>query len=415
MNGADRFQLFFDRTTRRTTGVGNVIRAQVKLQGIIPENQFVDLVATHDGIKLLASICPKRNWYSTLYKWKAKNPADANNILRFHKNKNATSTIEELLCDDCSLKAGFTFRIDVVYDVDLFTHVLLSINHTLMDYAGVENLLASISGNMENLILKKPLKGERTFLKKFADAVSATAYVAARTSWNLRRLKKNNQVAKASIVVTQLTSIESTNVKQYLQTEIKTTALPFFVASAVLALHKNNTLLTDIAGDYFIAVPLNRRPASHKNVLLANYLSFVYFHKQDAAIAEIKKLSASFNSQMIEQARKKMPEKFISLMDLFRFLPPVIYWAWMNLPTKGHSATFAFSLLNNSCLENKSFMGFPVLDVIHYPPVISPPGLNIVFTEFQAQLKIIISFDENRITKSQVQNFIAELKTNLLN
>ena len=284
-----------------------------------------------------------------------------------------------------------------------------------MDYVGVENLLASISGNMQNLILDKPLKVEGTFFKKFADAVSATAYVAARTSWNLRRLKKNSQVPKASSLVYELSKAESAKVKQYLQTEIKVASLPFFVASTVLALHKDNALLTDIGGDFFIAVPLNRRPASHKNVLLANYLSFVYFHIQDAAMSEVKKIAGIFNSQMIEQARKKLPEKFISLMELFRFLPPIIYRLWMNLPTKGESATFAFSLLSNSCLENKSFMGFTVVDVVHYPPIISPPGLNIVFTEFQSQLKIIISFDENRITKSQVQNFITELKTNLLN
>lgn len=415
MNGTDRFQLFFDRTTRRVTGLGNVIRAQVKVQGIIPEKLFVDLVRTHEGLKFLASIYPKRNWYSTLYKWKTKNTSDATNILRFHKNKNAASIIDKLLGADCALKAGLTLRIDIVYDTDLFTHVFIAVNHALMDYAGVENLLASISGNMENLILEKPLKAEGTFFKKFADSVSATAYVAARTSWNLRRLKKNNQVAIASTIVTELSQAESTKVKQHLQTEIKSTALPFFVASAVLALHENNALLTDNGGDFFIAVPLNRRPTSHKNVLLANFLSFVYFHKQDAAMSEVKKLSASFNSQLIEQARRKLPEKFISLMELFRFLPPIIYRLWMNLPTRGESATFAFSLLNNSCLENKMFMGFPVLDVVHYPPVISPPGLNIVFTEFQAQLKIIISFDENRITKSQVQNFIAEIKTNLLN
>ncbi len=415
MNGADRFQLFFDRITRRTTGCGNVIRARITIDGIIPENHFRELINSNKALRFLAGRYPKREWYSTIYRWKVNKQVDTSRILSIHSEQNAEVKIQQLLATDCTLKPGDSIKLAVVYQKNERTHIIISVNHSLLDYAGMENLIASVAGISKNIIPEKQLKSEGTFIKKFKDTVSATAYVASRTSWNLRRLNKNIQQPKHCIEVFEFTTEESSKIKQHLQNEIKSTALPFFVAVSLAAIHNNKNLLTDKSGDFFIAVPLDRRPASHKNVLTGNYLSFVYFHKADSEMSDIRSLTVTFGAQMIQQARKAIPEKFISLLELFRFLPPAIYWAWMNLPTKGNSTSFALSLLSNSALEKNTFMGFKVIDVTHYPPVISPPGLNIVFTEFRSQLKIIISYDEKRISKSQIQDFIIEVRKNLLN
>jgi hypothetical protein len=54
------------------------------------------------------------------------------------------------------------------------------------------------------------------------------------------------------------------------------------------------------------------------------------------------------------------------------------------------------------------------LDVTHFAPVISPPGLNIIFSEFSGRLKVLCSYDENRILKDDVISFLRTLKSNLL-
>lgn len=415
MNAADRFQFFFDTVARKTTGCGNIIRAEITLEGIVAEKKLRDLIASNKEIQTLSRMYVQRKWHSTLYSFQIKTHVDIHSILHFYQDDAIEQKLVIELSSDCDLHKSSAVRIAVFYLSNETTKIIISVNHTLLDYVGMENLIASLSGNTAEVILEKKLKTEGSFYKKFADTVMATAYVAKRTSWNLRRLKTNTLQPKPCLEVVALSIEESKCVKQNLQSKIKSTALPFFIASSVFALRRYAALLTDKRGDFFIAVPLNRRPLSHQNVLIGNYLSFVYFHQMDTAIGDIKSLTASFNSQMIEQARKGMPQKFASLLQLFRFLPPIIYHWWMNLPTLGQSASFAFSLLPESALATKTFMGFRVKDVTHYPPVISPPGLNIVFTEFRERLKIIISFDENRMTKEQAQLFVSDIRKNLLN
>ncbi len=413
LNGADRFQLFFDSVSRKNTGIGNIIRTHIIVDGIIPENKFHELVETNEAIRFLASLSPERKWFSPVYRWKLLEEKSTQETLTIHRTGSAGEIIQELHSKDCAFNSS-AIHLDIIYASEQ-THIFISANHALFDYAGMENFIDLISGNAENIILQKELQVGESFLKKVSNAIAATLFVAARSSWNFRRLIKRKRAAKCALEYLQLSNEDSKQVSHRLQTEIKSPQLSFFVGSSVFSLSKFESLLSDKKGDFFIAVPIDRRSASHKNVLLSNYLSFIYFHTKANDIESVKKSTDLFSQQMIHQARQRIPEKFSSLLHLFRFLPSFIYRLFLDLPSNGHSATFAFSLLANSKMENKSFMRFPVKDVTHFPPVLSPPGLNIVFTEFNLQLKIIISFDECRITKEEVRSLLNEIRKNLLN
>lgn len=410
LNGADRFQLYFDSLSRKKTGVGNIIRAEIIVDGEVPEAKLKEL-AGGEVFGFLSAIYPSRKWYSPVFSWKLKADA-ARTIFFFHRQQNAREFVRQLLRKDCSFE-DCPVSVDVVYSLTQ-THILVSANHALFDYAGMENLIACISGNKNDLVLQKPLPRSESLFRKIAGTVSSTIFMARNSSLNIRRLLKTENRASASLTHVELNQEETETMMRRSQEEIKTNNLSFFLGASACALSEMQSQLSDKRGDYFIAVPVNRRQASHKDVLLSNYLSFIFFRAKNEDVHTVKDTAQLFLRQMISQARNGMTDKFEMLLDIFRFLPRVIYRAFLELPSNGHSTTFAFSLLENSVLENQSFMGLPVLNVTHYPPVISPPGLNLVFTFFNGRLKIICSFDESRISSDDVALLLDRIRKSLV-
>ena len=414
LNGADRFQLFFDSIARKKTGIGNVIRAVVTLGGNISEGDFRKNISSNEAALFLLSLSLKKKRHSTLFHFEQKIVSpDLGEFISFHSKEKSETVLEQALARDCNLITGSPFHIDVVYDLDK-THIIFSVNHTLMDYAGMENLLGSVFANQRIIHSTEQRRSEKSFFVKFRETVEATFFVAARTAWNMRRLSVKSDKCKAAFERLEFTITETEKIKQITSGEIGTNALSFYLGCSLFSLSRHNEMLTGEKGIYFIAVPLVRRPAEYKNAVLSNFHSYIYFHAKADEIVNVRDISLSFSRQMIMQARRKFPEKFSTLLDLFRFIPASVYHSFIALPTNGQAGSFAFSLLANSRLENKSFGDCPVADVTHYAPVITPPGLNIVFHEFAGKLKIILSFDESRMTKSQARVFLDSIRKNLI-
>jgi hypothetical protein len=413
LNGADRFQVFFDEAARRKTGIGNVIRAHVTVSGIISAEDLELKIAHQDFFFRIASLMLKKKWYSPLLYLKGSGHVDWKKVLTVHHGTDPAASIASALRKDCFFNGSAPVHIDVVYEGQR-SHIIISASHIIMDYAGMENLIASMAWN-DKVNLKSEAKIiSKSFLKKISDAFQSTIFVARLSGWNLTRLARNTGAGKPLLEKLELTEQETAGINTRREYEIRTNALSFFLGCAMYSIRQVKGLLSHSKTNYFVAVPVERRSPAYKKDLLSNHLSFLYFGAAEAEIINVKEVSQAVSRQMISQAKKNLPEKFSSLMQLFRFVPSQLYKAFINLPSNGHSGTFAFSLLGNSCLENKSFMGFPVEDVTHYAPVISPPGLNIVFTQFHGRLKIILSFDESRITRDDARALLAAIKDNLL-
>jgi len=413
LNGADRFQLYFDSVASKNTGKGNAIRAVIKLRGSIPEADFLSMLHANEAVRFISGIKLTKKWYSPIYKFESSvRPYSPERMCTFHKNGNPGNALSAALSREIPLLTGPLVHTDIIYSEEE-TYVVLSASHVLMDYAGMENLLASF-GTGEVKLFPEKIKSGKSFFGKLTDSIRSTIFVASLGSWNMKRLEKYQSHGNACYEMLELSVDETRRVRIRGSEEIKTNALSFFLGSTTFSLHAHPEMLKRSNGNYFIAVPLDRRSQANKNVLMANYISFLFFNLKPGELKSVKESAKSISSQMISQARKKLPEKFSALMEIFRFIPAPLYNAFIELPGNGNSNTFAFSMLANSMLENNSFMGLPVLDVTHYAPVISPPGLNIVFTEFKSRLKIMCSFDESRIKREQVRALMNTIKKNLL-
>ena len=383
------------------------------MKGIIPEPDFLSMFHANEAVRLISEMRLTKKWYSPLYKFEGSDrPYSPEMICTFHKNDNPANALSAALLREISLRTGPLIHADVIFSEEE-TCIVFSASHVLMDYAGMENLLASF-GSGEVKLFPEKISSGKSFFGKLSDSIRSTIFVASLSSWNMKRLEKYQSHGNACYEMQELSVDETRRVRILGSEEIKTNPLSFFLGSTTFSLHAHPEMLKRSNGNYFIAVPLDRRNQANKNVLLANYISFLFFNLKPGELKSVKDTAQSISSQMISQARKKLPEKFSALMEIFRFIPAPLYNAFIELPGNGNSNTFAFSMLANSMLENNSFMGLPVLDVTHYAPVISPPGLNIVFTEFNGRLKIMFSFDENRIKREQVKALMNTIKKNLL-
>jgi hypothetical protein len=407
MTGSDRFQLFLDRYGREISSAGNVVKARVVLEGKPDKSFFLEKIRHNKALQFLAVTYPEKRWYSPEIVWKQGNSYDIDRLISFHDITSAAEIPGRIMERDCDFSRSAPVHIDIFYENDTHTHFILSVNHSLLDHAGMELLLQHISDESADLILQKKDADRISLLKKFIQSVTVTFFVAGKSGWNIQRLerKKGPALPGCEEIVIRKEEFDRNNNSQ--------TGLPYYLANLVHLITKEKSLFEKVDLPVFIPVPLVRRPSAFKNVLLSNRMSFLFFRAEPSDFKDIKKLQKSFLQQMLTQARKNIPEKFESLMTLFRFLPAFIYKAFLNLPSKGHSSTLAFSSLPASFLESGRFMGHQVSDYTHYPPLLSPPGLNVVYMEYQGGLKIIVTFDRHCIEADRIRKLFSDVKHKL--
>lgn len=407
MNGADRFQLSLDNSGRKKNGIGNVVRTHICVQGMIPAEVIKSRIFQNTAVKFLNSINPKRKWFSTKYYWTKSSRQKIDEVLSLHTVDEPTPIIEKLLQHDCDFLQNKQIHIDVVYEKKERTHVILTVNHSLLDYTGIELLLQSISTNEMISDLEKKTNKPNSFIKKFIETVQVTFFVAARSGWAIQALKKSDSPAiPASQSILLLNS-------EWPDSRHKHKGLALYLAGVCKSLNDHPHLLEKPGLDMFVPTPLDRRTAEQKNTLLSNHLSFLFFKIQSKDLVDLEKTRKLLLQQILLQAKRNIPAKFQSLMNLFSYLPAWIYDAFINLPSKGKSSTFAFSALPKSFLANGSFMDYKVLDYTHFPPFLSPPALNIVFEEVNAGLKITTAYDQKRISQKELNSLLLDIKNNL--
>ncbi len=409
MTGADRFQFFIDKTSRSKTGTGNIIKAHIILRGHVDEETIRKRIRNNKAVNFLSGITQAKKWYSAKHKWRTNQSNNIESVLSFHTIDNPDTLISQLLLRDCSFQKREPIHIDIVYEGLHKTHFLLLVNHSLIDYTGMDLLLNSISSGEELLTFVKPPTIEKSFFKRFIETVSVTFFVAAQSGWDIQRLNKNEEESKAAH---QTLTVQGHEWHTYNNT-LPLFGLPHFLAASVKALSLQKSLIPDSKLSFFIPSPIDRRSPAYQKVLLSNYMSFLFFKAEEKDLVSTSHLRKLFTHQMIQQARKGIPEKFQSLMNIFSFLPAFIYEAFLNLPSKGHSSTFALSVLPKSLLEGGKFMGSIIEDYTHYPPIIPAPGLNIVFMEMKEGIKIIAGFDKSMISENEAGLFLKEIKHQL--
>jgi len=411
MTGADRFQFFLDKDGRKNTGIGNTIKTHIVLKGVLTREQISGVIKNNKAIEFLSSLSAKRKFYSFQFFWKQGTRPGLENIFSYEVSKSAQVLIDKALTYDCNPERGSPILVDVIADIELkLTHIILSVNHSLLDYAGMELLLKSFSEDSDSLILHMPPQKPFSLFKRLVQTIQATAFVAKRSGWNIQRLEKTSVNYKP--VFTEL-SISNQELRSE-SVSSRSIGIPRYLACSIHALCKSSKIFKNHQLPVFVPVPLNRRTEKYNRVLLSNRFSFLFFRINTNEFSNVKSLERAFLQQMILQAQQKIPEKFDSLLSVFSLLPNSIYRAFLNLPSKGHSSTFAFSNLPVSVLDGSTFLGMKIIDFTHYPPFLSPPGLNLAIIEMKDGIKLVSCYDSTRLTTDDANLLLQDIKSNLI-
>ena len=97
--------------------------------------------------------------------------------------------------------------------------------------------------------------------------------------------------------------------------------------------------------------------------------------------------------------------------ESFRSRSAAASFAWW---PKGGCALFYFACLKDNGYSAGTFLGQPVLNLVHQPLVFSPPGLNICMTEFRGRYNLVISYMRGVIDETSARRLMRKFKASLL-
>ena len=239
MTGADRFQLFLDTDGRKNTGIGNVIKTHIILEGILTREHITEIISKNKAIEYLSSLTIKRKWYTFKLFWVVDKKPKIDKIISYSESKTIQELISKALKYDCIPNNNSPIHFNAIIDTEQKqTHIIISVNHSLLDYAGMELLLKSFSKAFSNLILQKSPPKPFPILKRLLQTAQATAFVAKRSGWNIQRLGKTSA---SSIPIFRQIKISNEELQSG-NNSSETNNLPRYLACSIYALNKNTTI-----------------------------------------------------------------------------------------------------------------------------------------------------------------------------
>lgn len=162
---------------------------------------------------------------------------------------------------------------------------------------------------------------------------------------------------------------------------------------------------------YVIPVPVSLDPKQDTGRFFGNNLAMMLFSLRreellDEALA-VQKLVA----MQRDVVRKKLDVAMIAGLDLGRVLPTRVLWAITTHPLGGELASVVFS--NPGAFTLSTFAGCTVLDAYPLPAVISPPGFQVIFTRFRAELSFSMVYLDGVVGATEAKEMAQSLAARL--
>lgn len=165
---------------------------------------------------------------------------------------------------------------------------------------------------------------------------------------------------------------------------------------------------------YVVPVPHESRKRGAQGPVIGNQITFLFYRVEQEDIASRDRLLASLGEQMNRQIYNRIPEGFLTTMELFRNLPIGIFALQAFGPTKGQIASLFFSFPGETCRGLDDFIGVPLGTALHIPPVSLSPGFSIVFTKHRDRLFAVLSLAEGCLDNDEIDLFESLLRLELL-
>jgi hypothetical protein len=157
------------------------------------------------------------------------------------------------------------------------------------------------------------------------------------------------------------------------------------------------------ATSYLVPVTMDLRPGSDQvQEIFFNYVSYLFYQVPVNEAGDRKQLTGLLKQQMYDQVKSGFPRDLAEASLLTRIAPLSVLGMLLHLPLKGKMATFAFSHLGKSSLQQPQFLGQRIETVFHTPRVPVPPGLGFFSNYYNNRLNLVISYIDGLLSEQDL-------------
>jgi len=411
LSGSDYFHLLLDRKMLRNGLVGNISRIHLELEpsaGLIAIAEQLDQNPTFQSVSQLQV---EHRW-PLLPFWKKEKGEGKNVLVQLGLSKpEFNSTVLNRKVDN---ENGLVF-IDLCELEDGTKHVVISMHHVLFDHQGMMNFLHALADDSKTFPLFPEVE-KTSALQTLKNAAYMTVYMLSRSSGKLGTLADKNlkptSIPKFKVI--ELSEEETTQIeKNAWQAGSRIGQSAFYISATAQIVNQTLQNRNQNPPYLWFSVPNDQRKKGTAGHLVSNQLSFFFFRLNTEELTTTETAVSSINKQLKAQIKDRITERYTDLLNSLRLMPMPIYEAMVDLASNGKMSSFGFSDLGTDKIHLSEFLGAKIENTLHYPPVPSPPGFNVVVSKTNGKLKFVWAYFDEAISEKEIQEIELDFRSML--
>jgi len=393
---------------------GNVGRLLFKIRN---DKNAINFLTERIKDHLIQSLYKKqynRKWLTGPPTWSDNDALTLDTIIRLSLSK--PDLLNALPLPVFNTAKGGLFQVYIIEHLDA-TYFMLAWHHVLLDARGAESFARHICGetifNKEDFFLAHKSK---KIVESLNDAKDTKSFLLTDKGMGVNSLanKKTAKKLQAKYKTIVFDKEETESIQKTASKNVRLAKSPFYLACCA-------TVVKDIIREreeelvsLLIPVPQDQRLRGSVKPIFGNSISYLFFRLKPNDFESLKSTSKSIADQMMHQIRKKIPTKYVSMLNIFS-RTPLWFNNWiMSGPTKGVFASFFFSDTGSSLSDLNENAEIIIEDIFHLPPPNTYPGLTLVFSILAARLKICICYTDNVLDKNELSYFEENMRLLLI-
>jgi len=400
LSGSDYFHLLLDRKMLRNGLAGNISRIHLELESSADLNSIQRQLSENETLQTVSELKVVHRW-PFLPVWKKEKGKRSTIEVRTGLSKSVfNSTVLNRKVDN---ENGLVF-IDLCELEDATKHLLISMHHVLFDHQGMVNFLHALADNSKAFPLF-PKSEKPSFFRTLGNAAHMTIYMLSRSSGKLGTLVDKNLKPKSipKFKVIEFSEEETKQVEKNAWSAGSRIGQSTFYIAATAQIVKQTLQNRNENPPYlWFSIPNDQRKKGTAGHLVSNQLSFLFFRLNSGELNAPETAVSSINQQLKAQIKDRITERYTDLLNSLRLMPMPIYEAMVDLASKGKMSSFGFSDLGTDKMKLNSFLGAEIRNTLHYPPVPSPPGFNVVVSKNNGKLKFVWAYFDEILSDDEV-------------
>jgi len=167
-------------------------------------------------------------------------------------------------------------------------------------------------------------------------------------------------------------------------------------------------------GHIVVPLPVNLRPKGSEGAIFRTHVSLFWFHATPEECVDMRVLIEVLKAQRRHAISGHFSENGIIAMDYARYAPRGMYARMARRSFGGELGSFFFAYTGEFIPGLETFMGAPVRNGFHAPPVPPSPGSSIAFSLREGRLNATHVSQEGVLRLGEAEIFEASLRRDLL-